>query len=379
MDNITHSLVAAVIGIRLAQKRKHITSAIVLASLLANNFPDSDMLYASLLSQPFGYLLHHRGHTHTLLGAIGCGLIGWLIIHLIFLFIKKPLSKTDTLFVGLVSIIGSFVHIGLDFLNTYGVHPFWPFNNDWYYGDSLFIIEPTLWISLSLAVYPYATKNILKFIALLPTLLGVGLILFSGKVPIILATILVLIFAFIFLTSKNKIINEKSNIWIIVSLIILTSFIIGGRIAKDKIQTTGKEYVQFVIPTPSNPFCWSYLQVTHENNFIKYKRGLISLLPEYLNLKCEKYSLYQTVDNNNFYLKTPYSFIDEEKNNCRWKAFLQFSRVPSIIECGNKKCMTDQRFNRSGENNFSTFTLDGACPDYLPPWNKIINFEDIKK
>ena len=39
----------------------------------------------------------------------------------------------------------SLLHIGMDFMNNYGVHPFWPVDSRWWYGDSVFIIEPLLW------------------------------------------------------------------------------------------------------------------------------------------------------------------------------------------------------------------------------------------
>ena len=31
-------------------------------------------------------------------------------------------------------------HILLDYTNNYGVHPYWPFDNRWIYGDSVFIV-----------------------------------------------------------------------------------------------------------------------------------------------------------------------------------------------------------------------------------------------
>ena len=36
---------------------------------LAGNFPDLDLVLTPLLPAPLGYLLHHRGHTHTVLYA----------------------------------------------------------------------------------------------------------------------------------------------------------------------------------------------------------------------------------------------------------------------------------------------------------------------
>ena len=42
-------------------------------------------------------------------------------------------------------------HLVLDSWNTYGVHPFWPVDSRWYYGDAIFIFEPWLWLLLGMA------------------------------------------------------------------------------------------------------------------------------------------------------------------------------------------------------------------------------------
>ena len=82
MDNITHSLVGALLGIWLTKKdaQPSTRAAVISSSILANNFPDADIFYAPYFSVPFGNLLHHRGYTHTILGVIACGILVWAII-----------------------------------------------------------------------------------------------------------------------------------------------------------------------------------------------------------------------------------------------------------------------------------------------------------
>ena len=79
MDNLTHSLVGLAVG-ELADRSlpQHADPAtartrrrVLLATgALASNFPDLDLVLTPLLAPPLGYLLHHRGHTHTLLYAL---------------------------------------------------------------------------------------------------------------------------------------------------------------------------------------------------------------------------------------------------------------------------------------------------------------------
>ena len=41
----------------------------------------------------------------------------------------------------------------LDTLNTYGVRWLMPFSGRWFYGDTLFIIDPWVWLALSVSLY----------------------------------------------------------------------------------------------------------------------------------------------------------------------------------------------------------------------------------
>ena len=79
MDNLTHSL----IGIAVAQwagrsaapsksedEVKSRNSLWMWTSILGNNFPDLDVLYTAITPGVLGRLLHHRGHTHTLIAII---------------------------------------------------------------------------------------------------------------------------------------------------------------------------------------------------------------------------------------------------------------------------------------------------------------------
>jgi inner membrane protein len=51
----------------------------------------------------------------------------------------------------LVSLAGVLSHPLLDLLNTYGVRLLMPFSGRWFYGDTLFIIDPWLWMLLGVA------------------------------------------------------------------------------------------------------------------------------------------------------------------------------------------------------------------------------------
>ena len=52
----------------------------------------------------------------------------------------------------LLSCVSVLTHPVLDTLNTYGVRWLMPFDGRWFYGDALFIVDPWLWLALSLGI-----------------------------------------------------------------------------------------------------------------------------------------------------------------------------------------------------------------------------------
>jgi inner membrane protein len=52
----------------------------------------------------------------------------------------------------LLSCISIWSHPALDTLNTYGVRWLMPFSEHWFYGDTLFIVDPWVWLALGLGV-----------------------------------------------------------------------------------------------------------------------------------------------------------------------------------------------------------------------------------
>jgi len=53
----------------------------------------------------------------------------------------------------LLSFVAITSHPVLDSLNSYGVRWLMPFSGEWFYGDTLFIIDPWVWLALGLGLY----------------------------------------------------------------------------------------------------------------------------------------------------------------------------------------------------------------------------------
>src|SRR5262249_32148902 len=144
MDNVTHTLVGVLVGATVAELTKAKPSrlepagkrfAVIAGSAIGSKLPDADLLYSLFRTGKVGYLLEHRGYTHTVLGGVVLALMLWAICELYWRSEGRVPSSSDRLTVALSSIGTVMLHIAMDFTNNYGVHPFWPLDDHWYYGD----------------------------------------------------------------------------------------------------------------------------------------------------------------------------------------------------------------------------------------------------
>src|SRR3954452_17512634 len=101
------------------------TAAFVVAAL-GNNLPDLDFVYSGITPRPLGYLLHHRGHTHTVIAAFAFALVTLGTAAVVARRQRLAWSRCDWIWLAALSVLSPLVHIAMDFSNNYGVHPFWP-------------------------------------------------------------------------------------------------------------------------------------------------------------------------------------------------------------------------------------------------------------
>jgi inner membrane protein len=162
MEPITHFLTGYCIG-RAGFNRKSACATIV--ATLAAEAADLDVLWG--FRGPVATLQHHRGITHTLIGApvvaaVVTGVIGALYARRQRKLGHPTLSQNDGarnrrpglnwVWLYFTALVAAFSHILLDWTNNYGVRPFFPFNPRWYAGSFVFIAEPVWWALLLAAV-----------------------------------------------------------------------------------------------------------------------------------------------------------------------------------------------------------------------------------
>ncbi len=137
MFNSTHTLA----GFALAESGlKRWSPYATWTAVIAANLPDIDIV--TQVAGTASYIEHHRGITHA---AVSIPLLSLLLAAVMYKISQNrgrndvPLQKHFA-----VAFIAMATHPLLDWTNTYGVLPFLPFDRTWFYGDTLFIIEPYL-------------------------------------------------------------------------------------------------------------------------------------------------------------------------------------------------------------------------------------------
>ena len=159
MDNLTHSLVGALIG-QAGLKRR--TGLAMPALVIGANLPDVDAA-CFLWLDGVEHLGFRRGITH---GPIAWVLLPLLLAGLLYGFDRwqarrgqkrfgRPEGRLPVRFGWLyaLSFIACLTHPALDWLNSYGIRLLEPFSSRWFYGDVLFIIDVWLWALLGFATW----------------------------------------------------------------------------------------------------------------------------------------------------------------------------------------------------------------------------------
>jgi inner membrane protein len=172
MEPVTHFLTGACIGrAGLNRKTAHATVTAVLAAEAA----DLDVLWG--FDGPVEELKHHRGITHTFVGAPFVALAAVGAVGLLYWWSESRRRRKSAAparkkadgsgaepgtaparqrvhwgWLYITALIAALSHILLDWTTSYAVRPFFPFNPRWYTGSFMFIVEPVLWVIFLLAL-----------------------------------------------------------------------------------------------------------------------------------------------------------------------------------------------------------------------------------
>lgn len=153
MDNLTHSLIGAVLG-QAGLKCK--TGLAMPTLIVAANLPDID---ATCTVLGMVSLAMRRGVTH---GPIAMLLLPLALTGAMIVFDrwqarrgKRPADRPEVHcgWLLMLAYIGCLSHPLFDWMNSYGIRLLEPFSHHWFYGDALFIVDPWLLAMLGAGVW----------------------------------------------------------------------------------------------------------------------------------------------------------------------------------------------------------------------------------
>jgi inner membrane protein len=145
VDPVAHTLVGAALAETGLRKKSPLATATL---VLGANAPDIDF-FVSILGRDAA-LLFRRGHTH---GVVAMIVLPFALAALMLAwdrFVRRrrrpdaPPARAGPLVA--LAFLSVWSHPALDWLNTYGVRLLMPFDGTWFYGDSIFILDPWMWL-----------------------------------------------------------------------------------------------------------------------------------------------------------------------------------------------------------------------------------------
>jgi inner membrane protein len=364
---------------------------LLISCWLASNFPDLDIVLTPLLPAPLGYLLHHRGHTHTLLYALPQALLLWAAICLFWPAARRLLQKDKAALYGsmLAIGVGFGLHMLMDYLNSYGIHPFHPFDSRWLYGDMVFILEPVFWLAAGIPFAMTVRRRWLKG-ALAALLVGLP-VFFTARGFLLWASLGVLVALALALGAVQHKAGARGIAGLLLGAFAGAAFVgVQGFASREatlalaenlKARDPASRFLDGAMtPFPSNPLCWTFVSIESDENAGTYRmrRGQLSLAPEILPVAACPEGLSEPSLRKESTAGIAFHHAEQGdlrrlrelwRANCHVEAWLRFARAPSLA--GDE--LSDIRFSSSARANFTTMRLEDfrqrECARHVPGWD----------
>ena len=197
MDNLCHTLVGAAMGYAGLRHKTRFANATL---MIAANLPDLDVLVFATETPSIAF---RRGWTHGVLAQL---LLPVALTGVMLLIGRLKPATTDEdakrrhdadvaagfsrprpqLHAGwllALSYLAVYSHVFLDFLNNYGIRLLTPFEWRWFYGDTLFIMDPWMWLTLGLGIWisRWRGSSVPSRVALSVAAIYIGVMLVSAR------------------------------------------------------------------------------------------------------------------------------------------------------------------------------------------------------
>jgi inner membrane protein len=400
VDNLTHTLISALVGEAVHRSTRdssalpdnaHRTLAIGVM-VVGGNLPDLDLVHTTLAGGTLNYLLHHRGHTHTVVGVLALSLLLAVGVRLWWRYRRVEPSAADVRVLVGLAVAAPLLHLALDFTNSYGVHPFWPVDDRWYHGDAVFIVEPLLWACAAPLLF-LVRSRVLRGVVALALVAGVGLAWGSGLVPAAFAVLLTALTVGLAVVGRRASARAALLSGLGAWLVLTGVFVATGRAADARLDAvltrsfpTTRTLDTVLTPMPANPVCREVMIAAVEGDRYVVRSGTHSLLPAWLPAaRCAEFGragtptapLVPTAGSSREVawageLSMPRGLPAILAHDyCAASALFQFARVPYAVARADGWVVGDLRFDREPGLAFAEVEVGPAedeCPALRPPW-----------
>lgn len=402
MDNVTHSLAGLLIAEGATRLRARVTQAepsrefgtvAAISSLIAANLPDADLVYSGLGGSHLEYMLQHRGYTHTVLVAlIGAVLMFGVSIQAWRWRAREGPTRDDRHWLLGLLVLSTLSHLLLDWTNSYGVHPFWPVDNHWYYGDAVFIVEPWLWV-VSVPVLVRATRSgivrvVLSLVLLASLVLAWRVELVSAGAAATLTVGAALSVVLAVVLNRGARAAAAVACWVAVTLI----FAAGSTMARRTIlgAVRGEQPAPHILdivvsPLPANPVCASAIAVEEFAGSFRVATARVSALPTLVDAtRCGSRQGSSPMLTPATRPSTSSLHWDGEwaapsadlailaRESCYVLSALRFIRVPIWrLVSDSTVLLGDVRYGGGSGSGFTDVEVrkrSATCPTAVPPW-----------
>ena len=406
MDNVTHTLIGLIAGESVGRTTRAREPGLapdvrrglfVAIAAIGGNLPDLDLVY-SYRGVPhdtqgkLSYLLEHRGYTHTVLGCLVLTLLLYAGVEWWLRYRRLAVTRRDRFELLAMSMFGTFLHLAMDFLNSYGVHPFWPVQNGWFYGDSVFIMEPLYWAAAAPLIFTVRSK-VVRVVIALALLAGLAAGLFLDLVPGLACLAYVVLAAALLIIGWRASARTAAITSAVAMLTVTAAFVTGGYLAARRVDAIaaadfpdGHVIDHVLSPGAMNPLCWDVLLLETQGDRYTARHGVVSHAPGLIAAaRCPTLpgngptvaplAEVPAADSAGMHWIGEFEMSKTElaqivAGNCNAAALMQFARAPFVAERGREWVIGDLRFPGQRGDGIADIDLNrdspGACSKRVP-------------
>jgi inner membrane protein len=397
LDNVTHTLIGALLGEtadRIAPLAAYETQARARRTLflsvmvVGSNLPDCDILYSWWTGNKLDYLLEHRGYTHTVIGALIGSVLMLLVCEAWRRWRRIELSAPDRAWLVGLAVLAPLLHIAMDSFNTYGVHPWWPMDDRWQYGDAVFIVEPLFWAAVAPLVFLLRSIAARAFVVLAlvaAIYLAVATQIVTAASMAVFGGLTLAMLALGRYATPIAALGVGIAVWLVTTAVFtIESGVARGRAdAYAATQWTRSTTLDRVLtPMPMNPFCWELILIQAEGGDYALRRAILSTAPApMLGFDCPSRGMTSDITAPLRPVDAPDApflhwhgqiVLSRERlrelatSSCQIEALMRFARAPWFTN----QVIGDLRYDREPGLGFAELDLTRLppCPAHVPPW-----------